>query len=100
MTFNNNLLEVAQVLLAKSPNEDLLYGPEGPGQARSGKVSGSGGVLGFSESPHILCVAAVSPSSTHNFKKFRTSQIYLQRCEQNDFNQCDVVRSGLIKTYF
>ena len=88
------------MLLAISPDEDLLYRPEGPGQAPSGKVNGSGGVLGFSENLHILCMAAVSPFTTHNFKKVRTSQLYLQKCEQSDFNQCDVVTSRLIKTYF
>lgn len=88
------------MLLAVSPGEDLLQRPEERGQAPSGKVSGSGGVRGFSENPHILCVAAVSPFTTHNIKKVRTSQLYLQRCEQSDFNPRDVVRSGLIETYF
>lgn len=88
------------MLLAVSPDEYLLYGPERPGQAPSRKVSGSGGVVSFSEKHHILCVAAVSPFPTHNFKKVRTSQLYLQRREQSNFNLCGSVRSGLIKMYF
>lgn len=43
------------------------------GQAPSGKVSGSGGVLSFLENPHILCVAVVGPFTVRNFKKARTS---------------------------
>lgn len=35
------------MFLAISPNEDLLYGPEGPGQAPSGKASERGRVLVF-----------------------------------------------------
>jgi len=88
------------VLLAISPDEDLLYGPEGPGQEQSGKVSGSGSVLGFSENPHILCVAVVSPVTTHNFKKLKTSQLYLQRYERSSFNHGHVVRLDLLKTHF
>lgn len=35
------------MLLAISPDEDLLYRPEGPGQALSGKASGRGCILVF-----------------------------------------------------
>lgn len=82
------------MLLAVSPGEDLLHRPEEQGQAPSGKVIGSGGVRGFSENPHILCVAAVSPFTTHNIKKVRTSQLYLQRC---DFNHVMFLGQALLR---
>lgn len=57
------------MLLGINPEEDLLYRPEGVGEALPGKVSGNGGVLGLSEDAHILCVASVSPFTTTALKR-------------------------------
>lgn len=61
------------MLLGINPEGDLLYRPEGLGHELPGKVSGSGGVLGFSEDLHIFCVASVNPFTTHSLKKVRTT---------------------------